>query len=996
MALPDAASLGSTTLAATGAAPAPREGEAPGQIGRYTVLKAIGAGGMGVVYAAYDTDLDRKIAIKLLHERVAISGPETVGHSRLLREAQAMAKISHPNVLQVYEVGTHAGQVFLALEFVEGSTLADWLLAAPRDWRAVLEIFLQAGRGLQAAHEAGVVHRDFKPENVLVDRSGRARVMDFGLARATGAMQPVQRDIPVTATHSSLEVNLTVTGAVMGTPLYMAPEQHLGGVTDARTDEFAFCVALYEALYKQRPFDGDDLRSLAANVLRGLVREPPREHKVPAWLRRAILRGLSAAPEDRYPGLLPLLSELARDHDAPRRRGLLAVAALALVLAVGWGFIAVQRAADQRCRGGAVQLAGTWDSARADQLSAAFAATARPYAVATGQRVRVLLDARAAAWAGLHAAACEAHARGEASAELYDLELACLERRRSETHELVDLFVRADAEVVDRAVGAVMALPPVKVCADRVALLARVKPPEDPALAAEVARLQVDLDRARVLQDAGKLKEGIALATSIADAADASGHRPAIAEARLRLGELHSRASEFAAAEPALWAALWAAEASRHDEAAAAAWTELVRLAGKQGKLAEGQRWAERAGAALARIAAPPIAEGRLENELGNLAYQAGDHAEAERHYRRALELRRATLGPDHIDVAASLANVGNALLGLDRNPEALAIAREVLALREATLGHDHVDVAASLNNLAVIDKNAGRYGDAIAALTRARGIWTRALGPDNPSVINADVNLATAYYQRGELGQAADIVERALALSERLLSLDHPMTLTVYSNAGAIALARGDLARGEVLLRTVYEVRLRLLGPDHPDVASALGNLASLADERGRLDEAAEMFTRAIAIVERRSGPDHSDLVTSLGNLAHVELQRGALEQAELHARRALAIAGGAYGPDGHQTLPVRVVRAAVAALRHEPGVIAELDRIDRVAENTPLEPATLAVAHFARAMALVDSGGDRREAARLAREALAYHASRGASLPSQRIAAWLATHRL
>ncbi|MBK7824773.1 serine/threonine-protein kinase [Nannocystis sp.] len=919
-----------------------------------------------------------------------------MGHSRLLREAQAMAKISHANVLQVYEVGTHAGQVFLALEFVEGSTLADWLLAAPRDWRAVLEIFLQAGRGLQAAHEAGVVHRDFKPENVLVDRSGRARVMDFGLARATGTMQPVQKDIPVTATHSSLEVNLTVTGAVMGTPLYMAPEQHLGGSTDARTDEFAFCVALYEALYRQRPFDGDDLRSLASNVLRGLVREPPRDHKVPAWLRRAVLRGLSAAPEDRYPGLLPLLAELARDHDAPRRRGLLAAAALVLVLAVGWGFVAAAGAAGQRCRGGAVQLAGTWDSARADQLSAAFAATARPYAVATGQRVRVLLDARAAAWAGLHVAACEAHARGEASAELYDLELACLERRRSETHELVDLLARADAEVVDRAVGAVMALPPVTVCADRAALLARVKPPEDPALAAEVARLRVDLDRARALQDAGKLKEGIALATSIADAADASGHRPAIAEARLRLGELHSRASEFAAAEPALWAALWAAEASRHDEVAAAAWTELVRLAGKQGKLAEGQRWAERAGAALARIGAPPIAEARLENELGNLAYQAEDHVEAEHHYRRALELRRAALGPDHIDVAASLANLGNALLGLDRNAEALAIAREALALREASLGRDHVDVAASLNNIAVIDKNAGRYGDAIAALTRARDIWTRALGPDNPNVANADVNLASTYYQRGELGRAADIAERAIALSERLLSLDHPMTLKAYSNAGAIAVARGDLERGEVLLRTVYEVRLRVLGPDHPDVASAFANLASLADERGRLDEAAEMLTRAIAIVERRSGPDHSDLVASLSNLAHVELLRGALERAELLARRAIAIADSTFGADAHQALPARVVLAGVAALRREPGVLVELDRIDRIAEKTPLEAATLTVAHFARAMALVDSGGDRGEAARLARESLAYHASRGATLPAKQVTTWLARHRL
>ena len=992
MALTDVESLGATTLAVTGAAPRARDGEVPPQIGRYTVLKAIGAGGMGVVYAAYDTDLDRKIAIKLLHDHTGAGGPDTVGHSRLLREAQAMAKISHPNVLQVYEVGTHAGQVFLALEFIEGSTLEDWLLAAPHDWRAIVAIFLQAGRGLQAAHEAGVVHRDFKPENVLVDRSGRARVMDFGLARASGAPGP--RDIPV-GTHSSLDLDLTVTGAVMGTPLYMAPEQHLGGATDARTDEFAFCVALYEALYRQRPFAGDDLRTLAGNVLRGLVREPPRERKVPAWLRRAVLRGLAPAPEDRYPGLAPLLAELARDHGAPRRRLLFGAGALVLLLAAAWGFVAVQAAQVQRCRGAAVQLAGTWDSQRARLLDDAFAATARPYAAATGQRVRALLDARAAAWAGLHAAACEAHARGEVSAELYDLELTCLERRRSETHELVELLVHADADIVDRAVGAVMALPPISGCADRAALLARVKPPEDPALAAEVLRLQTELDRARALQDAGKLKEGISLATSIADAADISGHRPALAEARLRLGELESRASEFTRAEAALWAGLWAAEAGRHDEVAAAAWTELVRLASKQGDADNARRWAERAAAAVARLGDPPLAAARLDNELGNLAYLLADHPEAEQRYRRALELRRAALAPGHIDVAAALSNLGNALIGLDRGDEALAAAREALALREASLGPDHVDVAASLNNIGVIDKNAGRYDAAIAAISRARSIWVAALGPDSPTVINANVNLATAHYMRGDLGRARDLGEAALVQAERLLPPDHPILLQARGNVGALALLVGDLDRGEQLLRTNLEASIRARGPDHPVVATALANLASIAGERGRLDEAAELFERALAINERKLGPDHSDLTSALANLAQVELQRGDLVRAEALARRSLALAERSFGVDSHQTSSAHLVLVGIAVERHQPGVLAELDRIARISTASPLEPTSLAIYQFARARALLDAG-DRVEAARLARVALAYHAAHSQPWRRTQVSAWLARHRL
>ena len=996
MAVTDAESLGATTLSATGAAPRPKPDEVPQQIGRYTVLKAIGAGGMGVVYAAYDTDLDRKIAIKLLHEQVITSGPNTIGHSRLLREAQAMAKLSHPNVLQVYEVGTHAAQVFLALEFIEGSTLEDWLLAAPRDWHAIADIFVQAGRGLQAAHEAGLIHRDFKPENVLVDRNGRARVMDFGLARAAGTSVPDPRDIPTSSTNSSLSIDLTATGAVMGTPLYMAPEQHLGGTTDARTDEFAFCVALYEALYKQRPFAGDDLHTLASNVIRGLVREPPREHKVPAWLRRAVLRGLAPTPEDRYPSLAPLLTELSRDHDAPRRRLALGVGAVALLIAAGWGFAAARDADDQRCRGAAVQLVGTWDSTRAQQLDDAFAATARPYAVATGQRVRALLDGRAAAWAGVQAAACEAHARGEASAELYDLEVTCLERRRSETHALVELLVHADAEIVDKAVAAVMALPPIAGCTDRAALLARVKPPEDPTLAAEVTRLQTELDQARALQDAGKFKDGITLATNIAKAADASGHRPVIAEAHLRLGELYSRTSEFTTAETALWAGLWAAEASHHDEVAAAAWTELVRLGAKNGNPTNARRWSERATAAVARLGEPPLAAARLDNELGNLAYLLEDHAEAELRYRRALELRRAALAPDHIDVAASLSNLGNALAGLDRHQEALAAALEGLALREASLGRDHLDVAASLNNIGVFYKNAGRYDDAITVLMRARAIWVAALGADNPTTLNGNLNLATAYYERGDLGRARDLGEGALAFAQRVLPADHPMIIKARGNAGAFALMVGDYDRGETLLRANLEGNRKAFGPDHPLVATSINNLGAIAGERGRLDEATELLNRALAIHERKSGPEHSDLINVLGNLAHIELERGNLERAEALARRSLTLAVSNFGVDAGQTSAAHLVLACLTIERGQPGALAQLDHIARIALKHPPEPTSLAVYRFARARALLDSGGDRAEAGKLAREALAHHASHGQPLLTKQVSAWLARHRL
>ncbi len=217
----------------------------PVKIGRFTVLRRLGAGGMGVVYAAYDEMVDRKVAIKLL-QRMRVG--EEAG-DRLLREAQALGRLSHPNVIQVYEVGVHEERVFVAMEFVEGCTLEAWEPEA--SLAAVLDVYVQAGRGLAAAHEAGLVHRDFKPDNVLVGNDGRARVLDFGLARSAGEAPPdpassaeLER-MGVDTTGDRLVTPLTRTGAVMGTPAYMSPEQHLGQPTDPRTDQFSFCVALW-------------------------------------------------------------------------------------------------------------------------------------------------------------------------------------------------------------------------------------------------------------------------------------------------------------------------------------------------------------------------------------------------------------------------------------------------------------------------------------------------------------------------------------------------------------------------------------------------------------------------------------------------------------------------------------------------------------------------------------------------------------------------------
>ncbi|HEY0097284.1 MAG TPA: serine/threonine-protein kinase, partial [Archangium sp.] len=228
---------------------------------RYVVLDPLGEGGMGMVYAAYDSVLDRKVALKLLPPGDADAGPEATsgsGRARLLREAQAMARLSHPNVVAVYDVHQHEAQVFMAMELVDGQTLLQWEREQPRGWRELLTAFLAAGRGLAAAHAAGLVHRDFKPTNVLVGKDGRVRVTDFGLARPHNAPAELGADTPAPDTgpvkgHSLLELNLTQRGAVRGTPAYMAPEQFRGATADVRSDQFSFAVSLWEALHGERP-----------------------------------------------------------------------------------------------------------------------------------------------------------------------------------------------------------------------------------------------------------------------------------------------------------------------------------------------------------------------------------------------------------------------------------------------------------------------------------------------------------------------------------------------------------------------------------------------------------------------------------------------------------------------------------------------------------------------------------------------------------------------
>ncbi|HET6584152.1 MAG TPA: serine/threonine-protein kinase, partial [Nannocystaceae bacterium] len=310
------------------------------RLGRFSVLERIGQGGMGIVFAGYDAELDRKVAIKVIRRDGARD------RVRLLREARAMAQLSDPHVVSVYEVGEHDDRVWIAMEFVAGITLARWVAAEPRPWRQTLAAFVQAARGLQAAHARGLVHRDFKPDNALVSTDGIVKVVDFGLARAVTSTTASDDDPPrsVDIDDPANATSITSSGALAGTPGYMAPEQFESAVIDARADQFAFCVGLWEALYGEPPFPRDSFAALVVAVQAGKVRSPSPSTKVPARIERALRRGLSPRPDDRFVDMAALVHAL-QSEPLRRARGIaLASVALVATAAAAYGFGRGERA----------------------------------------------------------------------------------------------------------------------------------------------------------------------------------------------------------------------------------------------------------------------------------------------------------------------------------------------------------------------------------------------------------------------------------------------------------------------------------------------------------------------------------------------------------------------------------------------------------------------------------------------------------------------------
>jgi len=903
---------GPTTPGLTAPPSSPPETPQPLKIGRYTVLRRLGQGGMGVVYTAYDDELDRRVAIKLL-----LSRPEegSLGRTRLQREAQALAKLSHPNVIQVYETASYGDQVYLVMEYVEGVTLRQWRTDMSPTWRDIIEMYIETGKGLAAAHQAGLIHRDFKPVNVIVADDGRPRILDFGLARAGSQVPASESTLESGASlrsalfsarsSTSLGVEITQAGTLLGTPAYMAPEQLFLGDTDARCDVYAFSVALWESLYGARPYAAKTIAELRLAIRKGPPSIPSRA--IPAAIGKVLLRGLAVDRDKRYPDILSLLRDLTRASQGGRRLiriASLALAALALVLVAYTVARADSDDLAKRCAD-AGDLEGIWDAAIARDIEAQIAATGLRYSDATWAALEPRLDRYAAALGPTLVSACIAREgyQGKLPPALSE-QTACLERRKLELKTTTALLLDADTKIVENALSTVSGLAPLEPCADLEDLAASAlrRREHRGSGAADEERWGLAeglLVEAQIAQRAGKLERGERLADEALVIAESLSAAPLRAAALHRLGTVREHLDTVEQARADLDAAFVEAEAVGDDRLAAEIAIELLRVDGIDYVDASAARsWTLVAEAKLRRAGEDPRLRIVLDLNRGIVALDSGESALAavaiksavalasahqdahprlyvsalniyssvqkangdlsgsEATLRQALSLHAGLTGPEHPYNAMLRYNIGVAQL-MKGDPEA---ARETFAIalkaREAVYGPQHTEVSQSLNGLAAALAELDRNAEAIPMIERALAIDEAARGVDHPELIYPLCNLADVLTEERRLEEAVVHLRRAQAILEARSLSETSQAALIFSGLADVAVLAERYEEAHEHIDAALVLSDKVHGLEHPNHAELRATRAKVNFATGDTEAAFTELNAALALLERH--PDH------------------------------------------------------------------------------------------------------------------------------------------
>ncbi len=892
--------------------------------GRFTITRVLGEGGMGTVYVARDATLGREVAIKVHHA--------AGGARRLRREAVAMARLAHPNVVTVFEVGELSGRPFVVMEYVPGTTLRAWLATAPRGVREILAMVIAAGEGLAAAHDAGLVHRDIKPENVLVGVDGRARVGDFGLARELDSKEEVS--IEPSASVEDLRAPVTQTGSVMGTPAYMAPEQFAGAPVDARADQFAFCVTAWEALWGERPFAGSSLVQLHTAILQGARRSPPPTPKVPARVRAALERGLSVAPADRFATMHALLGAM---RPPARRRargfvagGAIAVAGLAAVIVMhGTAGPSCDAAGIAELSAVRTDLPARLRQHGADRIAAQADTVQEGYVTAFRKNAHAACDAgRAHDWSRdiiAKSQACFAIVARTAALSLAGVDparpmevlrhlrrLPPADQCRNQTHlgslpplpsdpQQQEELIEAEATL---AVGFDSAedhdFPQLRRALDK---LAASPAKSDPGIVAGMIIL-----RGWLAEDGGKPDETRKLFTDAYYAGRAVDDDQ-ISSTALMLLIQHSTRLGVPPAPLKEWLRTALADADRIR--ARSPW-----LAGRIYTVAaHAADLGEDAEAALTFVARAREVLGRGDPFYiqtyaveGAVKIWSGHIDDGIKAYGLAISQKIASVGPDDPEVAALYSDYAALLVQVERLEPALEAANHATGIIAHLADPDDDRIEPIRVNLAAALIGLNRDDEALGLLQTARANNVRRLGETNTIIANIDSNLAIIYNDRGQYDQAIAALEAALAIEQKVGSGDDiEFANILYNLAAAYHFKKDYPATIATALRAARLVGAKTPGSDRHRLALTMA--ASAANDTGDSAQALDLTQTALGFAKP---PESTETLAWI----QVERARALIGKARAAEARPLLVTARAAYAGLHMTKRVEQIDALVAHL--------------------------------------------------------------------------------
>lgn len=817
-------------------------------IGRFTVHGRLGSGGMGIVYDAYDPGLQRRVAVKVLHQSTQHS------RERILREGRAMAQLDHPGVLRVFEVGESGGQVYVVMELAEGGTLDMWLDARPRSIDEILDRFLEAGAGLATAHERGLIHRDIKPHNIFLRADASACVGDFSLVRQldTG------KDTHSEASEDVAPTSAAKTSAYAGTPGYMPPEQARGGIIDARADQYAFCVTLCESICGGRPPPGEPL--------------PP----LPRAIRTVLQRGLLAEPDDRFAEMRALLSRLRHYRRRRRRRtrlatGLVATAGVGAALLVA---SAERTTEEERCFGFADRYAEVWNEARATNVEHAFARTGTAGAQRATRQIRTRLDAYGLAWIGEYRQRChDTRTQGLRSEQQFTRSVACLTEQLDAVNALVDRFTVADASTVEYALQSLTMLPDPQRCGSLPWLdneAAQVLPPEDDA--AEVRSLGGELHRVRAALWTGHGVSVLGSAEAIYRRAVRLGHAPLTADAGLVFGTLERRLRRSEAAAGHLAESYFAASGIDDRRRACRAAAGLIDLIGVWlGRPEEGRTWLRLA--QLADQADPtPWCGGEIRLNAATLLMESAEYDQALAMVDEALAMvhrEREGAGPSGSESTEyhrvrMLAQRAMTLVQMGELAAAKEASTLALAAIGSALGPGHPQEGSLRIVLGSALGHSGSLTEARTQFERALEIFDAAAQPDDPRIAQTLSNLVLTLDTEAEYPRARRLLRRARAIYERNSDTDPASERLgfIIGTQGNVAYDHGDFSEALDYFGQAQAIFDRTYGAEHPHSARMRSNSALALDALGRPDEAAADYERSLSGLKATLGEDHAEFV--------------------------------------------------------------------------------------------------------------------------------------